>query len=42
MAAEDSKGSFFRDITAYLLFLMLVSTLGPLQFGYHIVRNCSL
>ena len=30
-----------RDVTPYLVVLMLVSTLGPLQFGFHLVR-CSL
>jgi hypothetical protein len=26
-----------RDVTPYLLLLMLISTLGPLQFGFHLV-----
>jgi len=26
-----------RDVTPYLLYLMLVATLGPLQFGFHLV-----
>lgn len=27
-----------HDVTLYLVFLVLISTLGPLQFGYHLVR----
>lgn len=26
-------------ITPYLVFLIFVTTLGPLQFGYHLVRS---
>jgi len=27
-----------RDVTPYLMLLMLISTLGPLQFGYHLAE----
>lgn len=27
-----------RDTTLHLIFLVFITTLGPLQFGYHIVR----
>lgn len=27
-----------RDVTPYLLYLILVATLGPLQFGFHLVQ----
>lgn len=26
-----------RDVTLYLIFLIAVTTLGPLQFGFHLV-----
>jgi hypothetical protein len=26
-----------RDVTAYLLYLIFVAALGPLQFGFHLV-----
>jgi hypothetical protein len=29
-----------KSITPYLLFLTFVTTLGPLQFGYHLVGFC--
>lgn len=29
-------------VTPYLIYLVFVTTLGPLQFGYHLVRNESL
>lgn len=27
-----------RDVSSYLILLILISTLGPLQFGFHLVR----
>ena len=30
--------SWFKDITGYLIYLLAVSTIGPLLFGYHLVR----
>lgn len=33
-----SATSSSTRITPYLLLLVLIATLGPLQFGYHIVR----
>lgn len=27
-----------RDVSPYLLLLIAISTLGPLQFGFHLVR----
>ena len=29
---------FIRDVTLYLVYLIFVTTLGPLQFGFHLVR----
>ena len=26
-------------VTPYLIYLLFITTLGPLQFGYHLVRN---
>jgi len=31
-----------RDITFYLIALIVISTLGPTLFGYHLVRLASL
>ena len=31
--------SWLKDLTWYFMYLMVVSTLGPLQFGYHLVRR---
>jgi len=30
--------SWFKDITGYLIYLLTVATIGPLLFGYHLVR----
>lgn len=38
MAGEGLK----QSLNAYLLLLIAVSTLGSLQFGYHLVSACSL
>ena len=27
-------------VTPYLIYLVFVTTLGPLQFGYHLVWSC--
>jgi uncharacterized membrane protein len=27
-----------RDVSIYLVYLIFISTLGPLQFGFHLVR----
>lgn len=35
MATGDSTSS---QVTPYLIFLVFIVTLGPLQFGYHLVR----
>jgi hypothetical protein len=37
MAGQGMREAF-RDITLYLIILIAVSTLGPLQFGLHLVR----
>jgi hypothetical protein len=35
--------SWLRDLTPYFLYLLFVTTIGPLLFGYHLVRlNCIL
>lgn len=34
-----SKKSWTADITPYLLYLLAISTLGPLQFGFHLVSH---
>lgn len=31
--------SALGDVTPYLVLLVAVATLGPLQFGYHLVRG---
>jgi hypothetical protein len=35
MATGDSTRS---QVTPYLIYLVFIATLGPLQFGYHLVR----
>ncbi|KAI9851159.1 MAG: hypothetical protein M1838_004368 [Thelocarpon superellum] len=35
---RDSGDTTTKGITAYLLFLVLVATTGPLQFGYHLAE----
>jgi hypothetical protein len=34
--------SALGDVTPYLVVLVVVATLGPLQFGYHLVRARSM
>ncbi|KAG6000640.1 hypothetical protein E4U21_005269 [Claviceps maximensis] len=36
--AGRTMGQLFRQTTPYLFMLMFVSTLGPLQFGYHLAE----
>lgn len=35
-----TMASALRDVTPFLLVLIVVSTLGPLQFGFHLVSPC--
>ena len=37
--ASGGMRQCIQDITPYLLFLIFISTLGPLQFGFHLVCN---
>lgn len=38
MAREESLvKSLTRDTTPYLCYLLFITTLGPLQFGFHLV-----
>lgn len=30
--------AWFRDLTPYFLYILFVATLGPLLFGFHLVR----
>jgi hypothetical protein len=32
-------GSSFSDLTAYFVYLLFIATLGPLLFGFHLVRR---
>lgn len=36
-ATSGTQRSWTHDITAYLIVLMLITTFGPFQFGYHLV-----
>lgn len=38
---EPMTRSFFRDTTAYFCYLLLVATIGPLQFGFHLVCDAA-
>lgn len=29
--------AWFRDLTGYFVYILLVATLGPLLFGFHLV-----
>lgn len=31
--------SLLRDTTTYLCYLLLATTIGPLQFGFHLVHD---
>ena len=35
---EPLHRALYRDTTFYLSYALLVSALGPFQFGYHLVR----
>lgn len=37
---EPLHKSLIRDTTAYFAYVLLVTTLGPFQFGFHLVRTC--
>lgn len=38
MAREESLAKVLtRDTTSYLCYLLFIATLGPLQFGFHLV-----
>lgn len=38
MAREESLAKILtRDTTSYLCYLLFIATLGPLQFGFHLV-----
>lgn len=39
--ANSGMRQCIRDVTLYLLFIILFSTLGPLQFGFHLVYPLS-
>ena len=36
--AESFHRALYRDTTFYLCYALLISALGPFQFGYHLVR----
>jgi hypothetical protein len=40
--ASTSLRQRIRDVTLYLVYLIFVTTLGPLQFGFHLVRETPL
>lgn len=31
----------FRNLTGYFVYILLVATIGPLLFGFHLVRRCA-
>lgn len=33
-----SSRSFFEGLTGYFVYILFVATLGPLLFGFHLVR----
>lgn len=33
-----SSRSFFEGLTRYFVYILFVATLGPLLFGFHLVR----
>lgn len=41
MAGEGTANGL-RDITFHLITLLVIATLGPLQFGFHLVRTLVL
>ena len=34
---EPSARTCMNDVTAYLIYLVLIATIGPLQYGFHLV-----
>lgn len=36
--ASNGVRQCVQDVTLYLVFLIAITTLGPLQFGFHLVR----
>ncbi|OAA56848.1 General substrate transporter [Cordyceps fumosorosea ARSEF 2679] len=38
MAGEEATGRGLRDITFHLISLLVIATLGPLQFGFHLAE----
>lgn len=38
MPSSSGLRQCVRDVSPYLLLLVAISTLGPLQFGFHLVR----
>lgn len=32
--------TWFRGLTPYFIYILFVATLGPLLFGFHLVRSC--
>lgn len=39
---EPMIQSLLRDTTGYFWYLLLAATVGPFQFGFHLVRNVAL
>lgn len=37
----SGPGQLARHVSPFLILLIFISTLGPFQFGYHLVRHCS-
>jgi hypothetical protein len=33
--------SWFGDLTGYFVYILFIATLGPLLFGFHLVRTIS-
>ncbi|KAI9812930.1 MAG: hypothetical protein M1827_004448 [Pycnora praestabilis] len=38
VSTGDERRSWLRDINVYLVYLLLVTTMGPLQFGFHLAE----
>lgn len=39
LAAPSHRPSITQGLTPYFLYALLVATIGPLLFGYHLVRS---
>lgn len=37
----DSLRQRLQNVSVYLVLLVFIATLGPLQFGYHLVSPCA-